>query len=91
MTDEPTYSPTIDGVESDTMRLILAAADAAGIAVRFEVEPSPKGDYWVQVAPAFELARLLKQGRETESFVQHIGEGRLAPVESLLGPYMDMA
>ena len=61
------------------------------VPIRFEVEPCPKGDYWVQVAPAFELARLLKQGRETESFVEQVGEGRLASVESLLGPHMDMA
>ena len=91
MTDAPIQSGPLDGIETDTMRLILSAADASGLAVRFEVEPSPKGDSWVQVAPAFELARLIKQGRETEPFVDHIGGDRLRAVEVLLGPYMDMA
>ena len=73
------------------MRLIVAAAEATGLPVRFEVQPSPKGDYWVKVAPAFELARLIKQGRQTKFFIDHIGEDRLEPVEVLLGPYMDLA
>ena len=30
MTDEPTYTPGIDKIERDTMRLIVAAAEATG-------------------------------------------------------------
>ncbi len=84
---EPIHSASID-IPTDHIGLIVAAANATGLAVNFSIGPSRKGDNWrrVEAAP---LAQLLKDGQRTKFFVDQAGAETIQSVEELLGPYMD--